>query len=137
LLARNVDSSGRALSVTLYPEELGRLDVRVASTGEQAVAVSVAATQPQVRELLEAHVARLRQALAETGFDQIAFDFESSGEHQRREQESSSSAAAQPIDALEPSAVNRGNDIALRSAAQSDNATATAPSGRGGFDAYA
>ena len=90
LLSRGQLDGQRSLSVTLYPEELGRLDIRVASAGEQGVAVSIQAQLPQVRDLLEAQVGRLRAALGEGGFTEVEVDLgERADERGSSEQRSS------------------------------------------------
>lgn len=135
LLSRGQLDGQRSLSVTLYPEELGRLDIRVASAGEQGVAVTIQAQLPQVRDLLEAQVGRLRAALGEGGFTEVEVDLgertddRDSSDRRASEQDASAHQQASGATAMLDSQADDG----LARARHGNAATARAP----GFNAYA
>ncbi|MGI9328705.1 MAG: flagellar hook-length control protein FliK [Pseudomonadales bacterium] len=59
------------LSIQLHPQELGRLEVRIAPGAEQALNVSITAQQAATRDLVEAHLHRLRSALDDHGYAEV------------------------------------------------------------------
>lgn len=59
--------------IRLDPPDLGALDVRVTTQGEQ-VQVQIVAQQPMVRDLLEQQANRLREQLEQQGFTEVEVD---------------------------------------------------------------
>ena len=59
-------STGSRIQIALYPQELGRLDVTFHGSPEQ-LTVTLTASTPQTRDLLEAHADRIRLSLQELG----------------------------------------------------------------------
>ncbi len=55
--------------ITLQPEELGRIELRVTHGADQGLQVSVRAEQPHTVALLENHLTELRSNLAASGLD--------------------------------------------------------------------
>lgn len=74
-------------SIHLDPPELGSLQIKLQMQQQQA-AIQVQTAHPQVRELLEAQVQRLRDALAESGVALSEFDVSSQQQHAQQEQPS-------------------------------------------------
>ena len=69
-ICRNVESMLKnrqpALRMVLYPEELGRIDLRLTSSSS-GMGISVVAEQASTARLLEAQLTQLRQALTDAG----------------------------------------------------------------------
>ena len=57
------------IKVTLHPEELGRIELRVTHGADQGVQVSVRAEQPHTAAMLENHLTELRSNLSASGLD--------------------------------------------------------------------
>lgn len=96
MLANVRHTSPSSLSVTLYPEELGRLDIRVNSAGDQSLSIQILAQQPQARELLDAQLGRLRSALQDGGFNAVDVDIGDASDRESQDQPSRQRANVPP-----------------------------------------
>ncbi len=71
-VAALVRGGGAEMRLQLQPADLGEIELRV-RTAEAAVRGEFVVTNPEVKQLLEQHVGRLRAALAEEGLDLQGF----------------------------------------------------------------
>lgn len=78
-LRSGVAASGRALEVTLQPEELGRLRF-VFSQGETGLTVTIQADRPEVLDMLRRNVDQLGADLLRQGHEDVAFAFAEGGD---------------------------------------------------------
>lgn len=73
------------VKVTLHPEELGRIELRVTHGADQGMQVSVRAEQPHTAAMLENHLTELRNNLSASGLDvaSIAISTGLASQHQQ------------------------------------------------------
>lgn len=73
------------IKVTLHPEELGRIELRVTHGADQGLQVSVRAEQPHTAAMLENHLTELRSNLSASGLDvaSIAISTGLASQHQQ------------------------------------------------------
>ena len=74
LLDALIREPGRAVEVSLDPEELGRVRMKM-SVADSSVVVSILAERPESLELLRRNIDQLAEEFRALGYSQIAFDF--------------------------------------------------------------
>lgn len=65
---------GRAVEITLTPEELGKVRMQVALSGD-ALTLTIAAHRPETLDLLRSHIDQLAREFRDLGFDRLEFGF--------------------------------------------------------------
>ena len=65
----------RPVEIALSPEELGRVRLSLAGTGEAGISVTVQAERSDTLELMRRHAGELEEAFRALGYDMVTFDF--------------------------------------------------------------
>lgn len=121
-------SEGKA-ELVLTPPQMGRVEVSLTVSGDQATA-SFASANPVVREALESALPRLREALAEAGIQLGQAQVGAENPHQSAQQEKNpDKLAAHPETSVENSSIMMTSDH--------DSATSALKVGRGLVDVFA
>ncbi len=105
-------SEGKA-ELVLTPPQMGRIEVSLTVSGDQATA-SFASANPVVREALESALPRLREVLAEAGIQLGQTQVGAENAHQSAQQEKNPDKfAAQPETSAEKSSIMASSDHEL------------------------
>ncbi len=73
---------GEVTEITLRPEELGRVQMRV-SGQEGQILLQVVAERPETQDLMRRHIEIVERAFRDLGYSDIAFEFSTSGRQNR------------------------------------------------------
>ncbi len=94
-VASLVRAGGAEMRLQLQPADLGEIELRV-RTAEAAVRGEVVVSNPEVKQLLEQNMSRLRDALAEQGLDLEGFSVDVGGQSAFTEGQGDSSQRSAP-----------------------------------------
>lgn len=74
---------GEFTEITLRPDELGRVQMRMSGQDGQ-ILLQVIAERPETQDLMRRHIDMVERAFRELGYTDIAFEFSTSGQQKRQ-----------------------------------------------------